>query len=640
MQFLNPAAFYLLGLVPIVVALHFLKLRRRTHLVSSILFWLSADEDRRANVPFQRLRNLLLPFLQVLFLGTLITSLARPALQRPGIIPGKVVLIVDNSASLASNEMGPSRLALAKQEAQRYIKNVSASGGTMLMVTNPPGAYIRHGFTTDTARLHDAIGDIVQTHVPRDIRPVFDAASRYVDSPQDKIVLISDAIENLPDAPFQVQTIGVGGKARNIAITRFSMEVSADRYEFLLGVHNFTDTATEVDVQLAVENVPLDERSVSVPPTQTKSLLFSGEPKGLEGKVLTGHLSVDDDFSLDNTVSVLLSAAPTLRILLVSDNPNSLLPELLNSYGTHVTLDVVDPTEFHGTGDADVAFFEGDIADFSDFSEVAPQTHLVFIHPGDNLPFLEENNQSVEIETAPVRVIAEDTGHPLMAGLSLLGLQVRGSKYRSLPLWGHSLVETEKGPLIWMGTRSDTRLLVFEFDAFNLETSPFALTIPEAPRFIYQCLAWLEAGTAPLQPVISEADGTRHAFRTGDAVKITLERHGQSFRIQKPDGENVEGVDTIFDETDQVGVYTVFAEGAAVERFTVNLLSAAESALPHTPTPSSVDVPETAAVLQPMLQEVWQGFAVVAFLLLLIEWWVYHRERAPLVRAVPSGETG
>ena len=136
MQFLNPAAFYLLGVVPIVVALHFLKLRRHTRLGSQHHVWLSTDEDRRANVPFQRLRNLLLPLLQVLFLLLLISSVARPALRRPGFMPGKAILIVDNSASMLAKETGQTRLTLAKQETQQYIKAVSASGGMMLMVTN------------------------------------------------------------------------------------------------------------------------------------------------------------------------------------------------------------------------------------------------------------------------------------------------------------------------------------------------------------------------------------------------------------------------------------------------------------------------------------------------------------------------
>ena len=630
MQFLNPAAFYLLGVIPIVVALHFLKLRRHTRLVPSIMFWLSTDEDQRANVPFQRLRNLLLPLLQVLFLLLLTVSVARPALRRPGFMPGKAILIVDNSASMLSKEMEQTRLTLAREKAQRYVKEVSASGGMMLIVTNSTETYIQQAFTTDTEKLHGAIGDIAQSHAPRNLRPVFDAATRYVDSPQDKIVFISDMFENLPDVSLPMQKIGVGGKAENVGIVLFSVEMLEDRYEVLMGIQNFTDTPMEFDVQLAVENVQLDDRTVSVPPNETKSVLFSGDPRGLEGKVLSGHLSVDDDFPLDNRAWALLSAVSSLRILLVSDNPKSLLPELLKSYGDHVKLDVVAPSDYHGTGEADVAVFNGGTLAgrevFGNFSEVASGTHLVFIAPGNNLPFIPENAPTVKMEIVPVRVIKEDAGHPLMTGVSLQGLQVSESMHRALPLWGHSLVETEKGALIWLGSRSDTRLLVFEFDAFNPEISTFALTIPAVPQFIYQCLAWFEAGTAPLQPLLSQESRTPHAFRSGEQVRIALTREGRTLHVQKPDDTMVALDSPIFAQTDQVGVYTLFDEDRQIERFAVNLLDAVESELPYSTTESIDEVPsDITGDLQPMVQEIWRWFALTACLLLLVEWWFYHR---------------
>ena len=635
MQFLNPAAFYLLGVIPIVVALHFLKLRRHTRLVSSIMFWLSTDEDRRANVPFQRIRNLLLPLLQVLFLLLLVCSIARPALRRPGFMPGKAILIVDNSASMSSKEMGQTRLTLAKQEAQQYIERVSASGGMMLMVTNSPETYIQQVFTTDTSKLHHAIENITQTHAPRNLRPVFDAATRYADSPRDKIVFISGTFENLPDVSLPVQEIGVGGSAENIGIVRFSVEMLKEGYEVLIGIQNFTDTPRELDVQLAVEGVPLDDRTVSIPPNETKSVLFSGNPSGLEGKVLSAHLDIDDDFQLDNSAWALLSAIPSLRILLVSDNRKSLLPDLLESYGDHVKLDVVNPADYHGIGDADVAIFDGGtLAGREAFgpptlygrSEATSGSHLVFIAPGNNLPFIQEDAPIAETETASVSVIKEDGNHPLMESVSLQGIQVSESTHRVLPLWGQSLVETEKGSLIWIGSRADIRLLVFEFDAFNPEISTFALTVPDGPQFMYQCLAWFEAGTAPLQPLQSQEGGTRHAFRTGEQVSVAMTRQGRTLHVQKPDETTIGVENSIYTQTDQVGVYTLFADGVPLERFTVNLLNATESALSHSATASVPEVPlEVEGGLQPMVQEIWRWFALSAFLLLLLEWWFYHR---------------
>ena len=542
MQFLNPAAFYLLGVIPIVVALHFLKLRRHTHRVPSIMLWHSTDEDRRANVPFQRLRNLLLLMLQVLFLLLVTFSAARPALHRPGFMPGRAILIVDNSASMSSTEMGQTRLALAKQAALQHIEQVAAQGGMMLMLTN--AAAVQVAFTTDTAKLQHAIENIPKSEAPRNLQPVFDAVTHYAESPQDKIFFISDNFENLPDISLPIHKIGVGGAAENVGIVHFSVEIVADTYEVLVGIRNFTDTPRELDVQLAVEGEPFDQKTAAIAPGKTKSILFSDDPSGLVGKVISVHLQLDDDFLLDNSATALLSTTSPLRILLVSDNENSLLPALLRTYGKHVQLRLVAPADYHGTGDAHIAIFDGGTRTgreaFSGFSEVASGTHLVFINPGSNLPFIPADARAFEEVAAPMRVIKTDKTHPLMVGVLIQGLRVLESTYRKLPLSGRSLIETEKGALIWLGQESSSQYLVFEFDPFNLDVSSFALTVPDAQLFFYHCLEWFEARSAPLQSFAFQEGQTRHAFRAGEHVRIAPIGEAVDLHVQKPDNKTVE----------------------------------------------------------------------------------------------------
>ena len=632
MQFLNPAAFYLLGVIPIVVALHFLKLRRHTHRVPSIMLWLSTDEDRRANVPFQRLRNLLLPILQILFLLLVIFSAARPALRRPGFIPGRAILLVDNSASMLSTETGKTRLHLAKQAARKHIEEVSAGGGMMLMITSATesDAYIREAFTTDTAKLRTAIEDIPQSHTPRNLRPVFDAAARYVESPQDQVFLISDSFENVPETSLSVHKIGVGADAENISIVRFSVEIVGDQYEVLVGIQNFTDTVREVAVELAVENATFDSKTVSIPAHEAKPVLFSDDPVGLVGKVIRVHLPVADDFALDNSAVAVLSGVSQLRILLVSNNEKSLLPTLLETYGAHVDLHQVVPKDYIGTGDADIAIFDGGTPAgreaLARSADAAPGTHLIFIHPGNTLPFIGETEGVVKGVDAPVQVIQTAETHPLMTNISLQKVRVLKSTYRTLPFSGRPLVETEAGVLIWIAQASGREFLVFEFDAFNPEVSNFATAIPDAPLFVYQSLARFASATATLQPLEFTDGRTRHAFRTGEPVRITSIAEGATLHIEKPDEQRVKVADSLFTETYQVGVYRLYADERPLERFTVNLLDADTSALSHsaamTETDTSVSIENG---LQPMTQEVWRFPALLACILLLLEWWFYHR---------------
>ena len=97
--------------------------------------------------------------------------------------------------------------------------------------------------------------------------------------------------------------------------------------------------------------------------------------------------------------------------------------------------------------------------------------------------------------------------------------------------------------------------------------------------------------------------------------------------MQKPDNKTVEVVDSIFTETDQVGVYTLFADDKPLERFTVNLMDPKESALPHPGAAPTAEVPTAIeGELQTMTQEVWRIPALLACVVLLLEWWFYHRD--------------
>ena len=68
MLFLAPLAFILAILLPVIVALYFLKLRREEQTVSSVYLWQQTVRDVAANAPWQRLRTNWLLLLQLLFL--------------------------------------------------------------------------------------------------------------------------------------------------------------------------------------------------------------------------------------------------------------------------------------------------------------------------------------------------------------------------------------------------------------------------------------------------------------------------------------------------------------------------------------------------------------------------------------------
>src|SRR5215218_10334278 len=105
----------LLGIPVGIIALYFLKLRRRPVQVPSTLLWRRSLEDLHVNSLFQRLRRNLLLFLQLLAILLAMVALAGPQVRGTSGPGQRFVLTIDNSASMSATDVAPSRLSQAKE---------------------------------------------------------------------------------------------------------------------------------------------------------------------------------------------------------------------------------------------------------------------------------------------------------------------------------------------------------------------------------------------------------------------------------------------------------------------------------------------------------------------------------------------
>ena len=561
MHFLNPSAFYLLALIPIVVLLHFLKLRRQRHVVPSVMLWLEAIEDMKANVPFQRLRNSLLLPLQILFLLVVVGGVARPALRQLGGLSEQSIIIIDTSASMGATDLGRMRLDVAKAEALKLINQLGANGQMMIIDTSR-APHIRQPFTSDKEKLRQSIENLSVKHTDPALKAVFDSVAVYAGVPGAQmalnpdavgIVFISDNFRMLPDAvnPTQLQKIVLGDRSENVAIVQFSVTralTPPTRYQVLVGVQSFTDTPKEFQVQLGIEGKSFfEDKSMVLPPRETTSILFSlDDDERFYGQVVTARLDINDDLSVDNVATAILHPPPRWKVLLISDRNQPPLTAILKT-DPHASLNQIRTLDYHGSGDNDILIFDRFVPD------PLPEGNIVFLNPIGGLPFMptSENGQLTQ-------VIDQHPTHEVMRDVSLIDLEVKVSLQAQLPLWGLPLVETDQTPLIWLGEQDESKIVVFAFDPFDLDVSSFATSIPSAPILMSQCLEWLGSGTSPIQPDL---------VRTGEPVKIRLNRPSEveQVTVQMPDDDirelQVQGSRIIFTDTTQIGVYTVFVDG-------------------------------------------------------------------------------
>src|SRR4030088_1623530 len=114
-QFASPlgaVAWATLAGIPVgIIALYFLKLRRRPVEVPSTLLWRRSIEDLHVNSLFQRLRRNLLLFLQVLAVLLAMLALLGPRVKGSAGQGQRYILAIDNSASMSATDVAPSRLA-------------------------------------------------------------------------------------------------------------------------------------------------------------------------------------------------------------------------------------------------------------------------------------------------------------------------------------------------------------------------------------------------------------------------------------------------------------------------------------------------------------------------------------------------
>ena len=205
MTFLSPLAFILLALIPPIIALYLLKLRRQDYEVSSVYLWQRFVRDVEANAPWQRLRRNLLLLLQILFLLLLIFALVRPATPVAGIAGQSVVLILDNSASMAATDIesqlggNSTRLAAAKRAATEIVTNLPDSARVTVIAAAGGRVDLLTSATQDPRQALQAIDAIPVTPLNSDLSPALTLAEAIIArEPSAEIILLSDGVIDLP----------------------------------------------------------------------------------------------------------------------------------------------------------------------------------------------------------------------------------------------------------------------------------------------------------------------------------------------------------------------------------------------------------------------------------------------------------
>jgi len=113
MSFAVPSALaFALIALPIIV-FYILKVRLRQVPISTNMFWKQIFDEKPPRSLWHRFRHLLSLLAQLLLMGLMVLALADPSFSWQMLKARRVVLVIDNSASMQATDVSPTRFDAA-----------------------------------------------------------------------------------------------------------------------------------------------------------------------------------------------------------------------------------------------------------------------------------------------------------------------------------------------------------------------------------------------------------------------------------------------------------------------------------------------------------------------------------------------
>ncbi|MGD9689379.1 MAG: VWA domain-containing protein [Phycisphaerales bacterium] len=686
MTFLSPiAGLIAAGLaLPAVVALYFLKLRRRPLRVSSTLLWERALLDLEVNVPFRWLRLSWPLVLQVLAAALLAGAIGRPTVRNLGGAgdAGRVLVLIDRSASMSALD-GPagadalptSRLDEARRAAGALIEGFRRAGESpeVTVAAFAARAVVQAAPTSNLRLARESLDAIrpsdqaARLDAAADLLTAFagDAAS-HPDAPPAVVHVFTDGCNDPLDHPLVIPGLSIithrvapapatdPPRAPNSGIVALSARRDYDdpaTVRLLVRILADDPASPRSALQVLLDGVPIGSASIETRPapglpgaseaTSTFALPIT------RGGVLTAMLPSGDPLRADDAASLVLSPPVAARVVVIGpgspDDRDAGVNPLIRSCLRAMNLDRV---EFLTRADAEARYSTPGAArpDLFIFDRVRPPGLLPVpsITFGAPLPI-----PGLRIEPAPqpgpTRIVSWRRTHPLLRGVPLEAVVADEPSIIALdanaaggaPPGFEPLAEGFDGPLFALVEHLGVRRIVIGFDLGKSNWGPTA----SFPVFL--------AGAVDFLTLRAEGQSGR-ALTTSDPLTLRP-APGSTRVIARAIGidDAVLAAPVLPDAPTVLG----FPERAAVYRCegtvpedsiaAVNLLAPPESlltldpqvlqrdplaAFPIAGAPGAGERPS----LEPARGEVWHYFVALALLLLTLEWFlVAWRMRVP-----------
>ena len=589
------AMLLLAGVAALVVGLYLLRPSPRRLVVSSSLIWRRVLEERKRNP--ERLRWWLSLFLALAAALCIAAAITRPEIAVVSGRAEQVVLVVDNSATMAARAPdGHTRLERALDRAREVIDAGGAGSRFLVADTmrklSTPVLQDRQAALSTLDRIQQASGG--QPHFP-DVVPPQGAGGAP------RSLFITDGVAGI-EAPRATQTVSVFQPVDNVGIVAFDVRPvpgNPQRYEAFVEVLNASAGGKRVELRVAGAGAKVITKTLRLPGGSAASEVL--DVSGFDSGPLRATIDTDyDGFGLDDSAFAFLPAKRVVRVAMVTrGNPQlqralELLPR--------VQLTVLAPERSSAGRGFDVVVFDR----YAPRDEPSLPSLLIRPQRAAWLP-----PQAGEI--ADTTIARWDRAHPLLSNLNLRDITVESAELLRLRVEGSgtaarvgALATGPRDQPLIVATRSGARWIEL---AFALEQSNFPQQA-SFPVFLANSLDWLTNEPQAL------ARGLGTVLAPAAHAKV-VDLDGRDVKVQQ-----IRGV--TFFEAPQPGFFVASSDDTRL-RLAVNLLDPRVSAINQSRLPPQPQEHDVSRAGTRLATDPWVYLLLIAAALLTIEWLTYNR---------------
>ena len=675
-----------LAAVPLcIVLLYFLKLKRQSVVVPSTLLWRRSMEDLRVNSLFQRLRRNILLIMQLLTVAMILLALTGPSWVGSSTSGRRLIIAIDQSASMSATDVAPNRLSVAKSKATALINSMTASDLAMIIAFSDT-AEVVSSYTSNKNLLKQKIQAIEPTERRTNLREALQVADGLANPSRQteggiataestpKLVILTDGafadIQGFSLGNLEPELIVIGQgppefkpgqneekttyPTNNLAVLTMQArrnEESPNTIEVFGRLKNYdsADNTTElklfrlpVDATKA-EQTLIDALKITVPGESEKGFQFTIADTGAQALMI--DCQSNDLLKTDNIAYAVVPPDRKPSIRLVSSG-NRYLSQYFRSPGVKESIEYSEITpedlkkpeiqrEFSLGKDALTIFDRC-------APEIAPQNHSLYFGafpPGKKFAELKAFQNPT--------ILDWDTASPLMQYLrDLTVIRIRDVRIpEPLPAGARPLIESDKGPVAVTSPRDGFMDVIIGFhlsDEKSFNTDWFLKY--SFPLFLSNTIQNL-AGVG--------SDSVDGMHRPGESFSIAAGGLvGKSLAIESliTNSKNTDSTTNV-DSSGRIaitaqgfqGAFSVKNEKALVDLFTVDLFDDQESNLATrglapvgAPGPVAekyqlkigftpiAGTSKSAGLDAPL----WKSAVALGLILLIAEWFIYNRRVA------------